>query len=124
MTIFAARRVLPPDLMTPAKESKPFRKETGPEAVPPPESFSLLARRLEKLVPVPDPYLKSIPSVLARSRIASMLSETLLMKQAEHWGRGSTPTLNHTGELNAIFWWTKRCKSSLWKISASSSAAK
>ncbi len=35
--------------MTPAKLSKPFRKETGPEAVPPPESFSLLARRDEKV---------------------------------------------------------------------------
>src|SRR5580658_7161663 len=105
ITILAARRVRPPDLMTPAKLSKPFKKETGPEAVPPPESFSLEERRLEKLVPVPEPYLKSMPSVLARSRIDSMLSETLLMKQAEHCGRASMPTLNHTGELKAIFWW-------------------
>src|SRR5579862_6303703 len=99
-------------------------KETGPEAVPPPESFSLEERRLEKFVPVPEPYLKSMPSVLARSRMDSMLSETELMKQAEHWGRASMPTLNHTGELKAIFWCTSRCRSSLWKISASSSVSK
>ena len=37
ITIFAARRVLPPDLIAPAKESKPFMKESGPEAVPPAE---------------------------------------------------------------------------------------
>ena len=36
MTILAARRVLPPDLMTPAKASKPFMKLSGPLAVPPP----------------------------------------------------------------------------------------
>ena len=35
MTIFAARRVLPPDLIAPANESKPFMKESGPDAVPP-----------------------------------------------------------------------------------------
>ena len=32
MTILAARRVLPPDLMTPAKASKPRMKLSGPEA--------------------------------------------------------------------------------------------
>jgi len=26
------------------------------------------------------------------------------MKQAEHCGRGSMPTLNQTGELNAAIW--------------------
>src|SRR3972149_5607224 len=41
MTIFAARRVLPPDLMTPANASKPFMNDTGPDAVPPPASSSL-----------------------------------------------------------------------------------
>ncbi len=41
ITIFAARRVLPPDLITPAKASKPFMKETGPLASPPPRSVSL-----------------------------------------------------------------------------------
>src|SRR5690242_3207716 len=106
MTIFAARRVLPPDLMTPAKASNPFMKLTGPEAVPPPCRNSRDDRSGERLVPVPDPYLKSIPSVRARVRIESIVSRTLLMKQAEHWGSGSMPTLNQTGELKAIFWET------------------
>ena len=35
MTILAARRVVPPDLTTPAKASKPFMKLTGPLAMPP-----------------------------------------------------------------------------------------
>src|SRR5437899_3332001 len=35
-TIFAARRVLPPDLMVPALASAPRMKLTGPLAVPPP----------------------------------------------------------------------------------------
>ena len=40
MTIFAARRVLPPDLMVPADASAPRMKLTGPLAVPPPLSSS------------------------------------------------------------------------------------
>src|SRR5512137_2597193 len=99
MTIFAARRVLPPDLITPAKASKPRMNDTGPEASPPPDRCSLLERSAEKLVPVPEPHLKSIPSVLASPRIDSIVSSTELMKQAEHCGLSSTPTLNHTGEL-------------------------
>src|ERR1700683_3047312 len=112
MTILAARRVLPPLLITPAKASKPFMKLTGPEAMPPPDSDSLLPRRDEKLVPVPDPHLKSMPSVLAKFMMESMLSWTELMKQAEHCGLGCTPTLNHTGELKATFCSTSRCVSS------------
>src|SRR5215470_2822656 len=104
MTILAARRVLPPDLITPANASKPFIKETGPEAIPPPESCSLEERIGERLLPVPDPHLNSIPSVLARSRIDPMVSSTELMKHAEHCGLTSTPQLNHTGELNATIW--------------------
>src|SRR4030095_3199557 len=103
ITIFAARRVLPPDLMTPANASKPFMNETGPEAVPPPFKSSFDERMGERLVPVPDPYLKSTPSVFPSPRIDSIESSTELMKQAEHCGCGSTPTLNHTGELNDIF---------------------
>src|SRR5437764_12294510 len=86
MTIFAARRVLPPDLITPAKASKPRMNETGPDAVPPPESFSLEERIGERLLPVPDPHLNSMPSVLARSRIDPIVSSTELMKHAEHCG--------------------------------------
>ena len=103
MTILAARRVLPPDLITPAKASKPFMKETGPDAVPPPASSSRDERMFERFEPVPEPYLNSIPSVFARPRIDSIVSWTELMKQAEHCGARSKPTLNQTGELNAAF---------------------
>src|SRR5918994_6353814 len=103
MTILAARRVFPPDLMTPANASKPFMNDTGPDAVPPPARSSFDERILERLDPVPDPNLKSIPSVFARPRIDSIVSWTELMKQAEHCGFFSNPTLNQTGELNAAF---------------------
>src|SRR6266511_4389166 len=99
ITIFASRRVLPPLLIAPAKESNPFMKESGPEAVPPAERPSCEPRMVERLEPVPEPNLKSIPSVLARSRIEPIESPQELMKQAEAWGFGSMPTLNHTGEL-------------------------
>src|SRR5246127_5222200 len=111
--------------MTPAKASNPFMKLRGPEAMPPPESCSVDERSGERLVPVPDPHLKSMPSVLASVRMESSESLTELMKQAEHCGlrypvtpswtfpisefqcqfcaselgsRRSHPTLNHTGE--------------------------
>src|SRR5512134_1574710 len=100
MTIFAARRVLPPDLITPAKASYPFMNETGPEAVPPPARCSREDRIADRFEPVPEPYLKSIPSVFASSRIACIVSCTELMKQAETCGCSSMPQLNHTGELN------------------------
>src|SRR5689334_8671205 len=104
ITILAARRVLPPDLMTPAKASKPFMNDTGPEAVPPPASNSREERREDRFDPVPEPYLNSMPSVLARVRIESIVSCTELMKQAEHCGCFSMPTLNQTGLLNEAFW--------------------
>src|SRR6202451_2974279 len=96
MTIFAARRVLPPDLITQAKASKPFMKLRGPLAVPPPERVSVDPRRGDKFVPVPDPHLKSMPSVLARVRMESSESFTELMKQAEHWGLEYPVTPNST----------------------------
>src|ERR1700733_4791017 len=86
MTILAARRVLPPDLMTPAKASKPRMKESGPEAVPPPERVSMEPRIELRFEPAPEPHLKSMPSVLARVRIESSESPTELMKHAEHGG--------------------------------------
>src|SRR6187200_787227 len=104
ITIFAARRVLPPDLITPAKASKPFMKDTGPDAVPPPASISFDERIADRLLPVPEPNLKSMPSVLASVRIDSIVPSTALMKQAEHCGAVSKPQLNHTGLLNAAFW--------------------
>src|SRR5271167_3402246 len=112
ITILAARRVLPPLLMTPANASKPFMKLTGPDAMPPPDKVSLLPRSEEKFVPVPEPHLNSMPSVRVSPMIDSMLSCTELMKHAEHCGFGCTPTLNHTGELKAIFCSTSRCVSS------------
>src|SRR6202043_4173703 len=117
ITIFAARRVLPPLLITPAKASKPFMKLTGPEAMPPPDKVSLLPRKVEKFVPVPEPHLNNMPSVRVRPMIDSMLSCTELMKQAEHCGLGCTPTLNQTGELKAIFCSTSKCVKSSRKAS-------
>src|SRR3954462_10165937 len=103
-TIFAARRVLPPDLMVPAHASAPRMKLTGPEAVPPLDSGSIEPRILERLMPEPEPPRKMRPSRVFQSRIESMLSSTLKMKQAEHCGCSSKPTLNQTGELNAASW--------------------
>src|ERR1043166_7536049 len=74
----------PPLFIAAANISNPRIKEIGPEAVPPPCSGSLEPRMGERLVPVPLPYLNSIPSVLARVRIEAISSSTLLIKQAEH----------------------------------------
>src|SRR6201993_449495 len=124
ITILAARRVFPPLLITPANASNPFMKLTGPDAIPPPDSVSLLPRSVEKFVPVPEPHLNSIPSVLVSPMIDSMLSLTELMKHAEHCGLGCTPTLNHTGELKAIFCSTSRWVSSSRKASREAVSAK
>ena len=82
--------------------------DTGPDAVPPPASNSRDERIGERLVPVPDPNLKSIPSVRASVRMDSIVSSTELMKQAEHCGAFSNPQLNQTGLLNAAFCRTSR----------------
>src|SRR5689334_12070760 len=103
ITIFAARRVLPPLLITPANASYPFMNDTGPDAVPPPASSSRDERIADRLLPVPEPNLNSIPSVLASVRIESIVSCTELMKQAEHCGAASKPQLNQTGLLKAAF---------------------
>src|SRR3979411_3517460 len=86
IALLAARLVLPPDLITPAKASKPFMKLSGPLAIPPPLRPSVDERSGDRFVPVPDPHLKSMPSVLARVRMESRESFTELMKQAEHCG--------------------------------------
>src|ERR1041385_5081332 len=98
--------------------------ETGPEAVPPLESPSRDDRRTERFEPVPEPHLKSLPSVFESSRIDSIVSSTELMKHAEHCGLSSIPTLNQTGLLNARYWLTSRKESSARNVSASSSVAK
>src|SRR5436190_8661989 len=86
ITILAARRVLPPDLITPANASNPRMKLSGPLAVPPPDNTSMDPRIGERLVPVPLPHLNNMPSVLARVRMESSESRTALMKHAEHCG--------------------------------------
>src|SRR5437588_5656634 len=95
-TIFAARRVLPPDLMVPAEASAPRMNETGPLAVPPPARFSLDERRGDRLMPDPDPPLKMIPSSEYQLRMDRMLSSIARMKHAEHCGFSPAPTLNQT----------------------------
>ena len=54
----------------------------------------------------------------------SIESCTELMKQAEHWGRCSIPTLNQTGELKEAIWLTSRCASSHSKACAAASSAR
>ena len=80
-TILAARRVAPPDLMVPADASAPRMKETGPLAVPPEDSSSLLDRIRDRFTPAPEPPLKIRPSSLYQSRIESIVSSTARMKQ-------------------------------------------
>ena len=77
--------------------------DTGPDAVPPPARTSREDRIADRFEPVPDPNLKSIPSVRASVRIESIVSWTELMKHAEHCGAFSKPQLNHTGLLKAAF---------------------
>src|SRR3954447_5045964 len=103
-TILAARRVLPPDLIVPAHASAPRMNDTGPEASPPFDRCSLDARILDRLIPEPEPPRKIIPSLVFQSRIDSIVSSTERMKQAEHCGCSSKPTLNQTGELKAAIW--------------------
>src|SRR5215207_3739650 len=110
MTIFAARRVLPPDLIVPALASAPRMKLTGPLAVPPPARGSREERIFDRLMPEPEPPLKIVPSSTYQLRIDDIVSSTARMKHAEHCcGVSGTPTLNHTGELNAAF-----CVAKMW----------
>src|SRR5438105_14160251 len=99
-------------------------KETGPDAVPPPASLSFEERRTERLLPVPEPNLKSMPSILTSSRIDSMVSWTELMKHADAcWARPGTPMLNQTGLLKDACCVTKSQRSSSSQLTASSSDA-
>src|ERR687894_2563146 len=67
--IFAALRVLPPDLIVPAQASAPRMKLTGPDAVPPPLRYSYDDRMLDRLMPEPEPPLKIVPSSTYQLRI-------------------------------------------------------
>ena len=85
ITILAARRVVPPDLIAPAARSPILRKLISPEDLPPPARLSLPDRSDEKFVPVPDPYLNSRASRVHRSMIPPSLTRsswTDWMKQA------------------------------------------
>src|SRR5579871_3961896 len=82
MTIFAARRVLPPDLIVPADASAPRMKLTGPDAVPPPCRCSRDERMRERFTPAPEPPLKITPSSRYQLRIESIVSSTAKMKHA------------------------------------------
>src|SRR5215475_8929486 len=89
MTIFAARRVVPPDLIAPAARSPILRKLINPLDLPPPESGSPSPRSEEKFVPVPEPYLKMRASRTHKSMMPPSLTRSSLidwMKQA--WGDG------------------------------------
>ena len=79
----------------------------------------------DRLTPAPDPPLKIVPSSVYQLRMESIESSTDRMKQAEACrGTPSTPMLNHTGELNAAFWWITAYLSSARKASASLSSTK
>src|SRR5258706_1301041 len=99
MTILAARRVAPPDLIVPALASAPRMKLTGPDAVPPEESSSLDALIRDRLTPAPEPPWKIRPSSLYQSRMESIESSTDRMKHALTCCFDVVPTLNQTGEL-------------------------
>ena len=99
-------------------------KDTGPDAVPPLLSGSIEPRMFERLMPEPEPPRKIIPSFVFQARIDSIVSSTERMKQAEHCGCSSKPTLNQTGELNAAIWWSRMCVSSASNVSPSSAVAK
>ncbi len=125
ITILAARRVLPPDLIVPADASAPRMNDTGPLAVPPPFTRSLDERSVDRLMPDPEPPLKIVPSSTYQLRIEDMWSSTARMKHADACAAmPGAPRLNHTGELNDAFWVTSRCESSSEKTCASCSAAK
>src|SRR3954453_4540186 len=123
-TILAARRVLPPDLVVPAHASAPRMNDTGPDAVPPFDSGSIDPRMFDRLIPDPQPPRKILPSLVFQSRMESIVSSTERMKQAEHCGCSSKPTLNQTGELKAASWCRRMYVSSPSKASPSSAEAK
>src|SRR4051794_38696851 len=118
-TIFAARRVAPPDLIVPAEASAPRMNDTGPDAVPPEDSSSFDERIRDRLSPAPGPPLKIRPSSRYQLRIESIVSSTARMKQALTCCGDVVPTLNQTGELKLNTWCSSIQVSSWSKISAS-----
>ena len=110
--------------MVPALASAPRMNETGPEAVPPELSSSLLERIRDRLSPAPEPPLKMNPSSRYQFRIESIESSTERMKQALTCCGDLVPTLNQTGELNEKYWCSNSQVSSCSNTSADSASAK
>ena len=125
MTILAARRVAPPDLMVPALASAPRMKLTGPDAVPPEESSSLEERMRDRLTPGAGAALEDQALLLVpvQDRRPSSRRPTR-MKQALTCCGEAVPTLNQTGELKLNTWCSSIQVSSWSKISASAGVAK
>ena len=144
----AARRVLPPDLMTPAKASKPFmkRQRTGGAAAAG-EDGVLFAQRgevrararapLEQhalgLGQVEDGFERILHRIDEAGRALGlrwplvsflMRSVGFVVSTSRSRALPSRPTLNQTGELKHAFWVSIRWASSLRKFSASSAVAK
>ena len=78
VTILAARRVVPPDLMAPAARSPIFKKLIKPDDLPPPDRPSLEPRRREKFEPVPEPYLNRRASRTHKSMMPPSLTRSSL----------------------------------------------
>ena len=76
------------------------------------------------MTPEPEPPRKMTPSRRIQSRIDSIESSIERMKQAEHCGAASKPTLNQTGLLKEAYWLTRIAFSSASNVSASSVSAK
>src|SRR5205085_11259680 len=93
-------RVVPPDFVAPAPLSSTSRNDMSPDDVPPPESFSMRPRRREKLVPVPEPYLKTRASLRASSKIDIRSSSTDWMKHAETCGCEYESVVTFTSPLS------------------------
>jgi hypothetical protein len=110
MTILAARPRLAAALDHAGERVVAAHERDRSGAVPPPARGSFDERMPDRFEPVPEPNLKSMPSVLARPRIESIVSLTALMKHADACGCFSIPTLNQTGLLNAAFWWHEQVR--------------
>ena len=90
ITIFAARRVVPPGLDGAGGTIPDLQERHQPRGLAAAaQRLAFRARRVEKLVPVPEPYLNSRASRVQRSMMPPSFtrsSETDWMKQA--WGCG------------------------------------
>ena len=83
-TIFAALRVVPPDLTAPAAASLIFKNDISPEEVPPPDSCSPLPLIVEKFVPTPEPYLNILASLVTKSKIPPLFTKSSFTDKIKH----------------------------------------